>query len=109
MLATGATRAAPPRLAAEAAVYRVGGPRPIKCARQAIHVRRPVIHHSLPSGAASTSETALALDPRAVARALGGRVLSRHGILALGPGHSLHDATVLAKALLTTAQPTGTA
>jgi hypothetical protein len=48
-------------------------------------------------------------DAADIARALGGRVVSRHSILAPGPAHSLHDAIVLAKALLTTAPPTGAA
>jgi hypothetical protein len=62
--------------------------------------------HTTGRGAASTSKVALALDPPAVARALIGRM---HSILAPGPGHALHDAIVLAEALPTSAQPTGTA
>jgi hypothetical protein len=53
-------------------------------------------------GEAPTSIAALALDPRALAGALGGRMVSRHGILAPDPAH--HDAIVLAEALATTAQ-----
>src|ERR1700730_17479465 len=106
MLATGATRAAPLWLAAQAAVRRNGGPHPIKRRWQAVPA---AIHLSLPSGAASTSKTALALDPHVVACALGGWVVSRHSILAPGPGHSVHDAIVLAEALPTTAHLAGTA
>ena len=80
----------------------------MKHRRRAVHARHPAIQLSLPSGAASTSKAALALDPRAVARALGRRAVSRHSILAPGPGHSLHDAIVLAEALPATAQPAGT-
>jgi hypothetical protein len=53
-------------------------------------------------GEASTSITALALDPRPVVGALGGRMVSRHSILAPDPAH--HDAIVLAETLPTTAQ-----
>jgi hypothetical protein len=58
--------------------------------------------HTTGRGAAATSKAALALDPRAVARAPGGHMVSRHS-------NSLHDAIVLADALPTTAQPAGTA
>ena len=62
--------------------------------------------HTTRRGAASTSKVALALDPSAVARALGGRMVSRHSIRA---HHPLHDTIVLAEALPTSAQPPGMA
>jgi len=60
--------------------------------------------HTTGRGAASTSKVALALDPRAVAGALGVRMVGRHSILALDPAHSLHDAIVLVEAPPTTGQ-----
>jgi len=65
--------------------------------------------HTTRRGAASTLKAAVALDPRAVTRALGRRVVSRHSIRVPGSGHSLHDAIALAKARPTTAQSSGTA
>jgi hypothetical protein len=56
--------------------------------------------HTTGRGAASISKVALALDPSAVTRALGGHMVH---------SNSLRDAIVLADALPTTGQPAGTA